>query len=144
MHKEAVYEKALYAYSGMRKLYHKLFVLFVPTATPRLSATLRIVFYSDAYIRIIIKMQFHLLYLSLIHILNFNESKMKLLGKGNKERYIYFNNACKIALADYLNSRENSINDPDAVFLSRKNKRISKRRVAVSYTHLKIFYQGKY
>lgn len=62
MHKEAVYEKALYAYSEMRKLYRKLFVLFVPTATPRLSATLRIVFYSDAYIRIIIKMQFHLLY----------------------------------------------------------------------------------
>lgn len=53
---------ALYAYSEMRKLYRKLFVLFVPTATPRLSATLRIVFYSDAYIRIIIKMQFHLLY----------------------------------------------------------------------------------
>ena len=64
-----------------------------------------------------------------INDINFNESKMKLLGKGNKERYIYFNNACKIALADYLNSRENSINDPDAVFLSRKNKRISKRRV---------------
>lgn len=64
-----------------------------------------------------------------INDINFNESKMKLLGKGNKERYIYFNNACKIALEDYLNSRENSINDPDAVFLSRKNKRISKRRV---------------
>lgn len=64
-----------------------------------------------------------------INDINFNESKMKLLGKGNKERYIYFNNACKIALAEYLNSRENSINDPDAVFLSRKNKRISKRRV---------------
>lgn len=61
--------------------------------------------------------------------INFDENKMKLLGKGNKERIIYFNNACKNALKDYINSRENSIQDPDALFLSRKNKRISKRRI---------------
>lgn len=61
--------------------------------------------------------------------INFDDNKMKLLGKGNKERIIYFNNACKNALKDYINSRENSIQDPDALFLSRKNKRISKRRI---------------
>lgn len=61
--------------------------------------------------------------------INFDDNKMKLLGKGNKERIIYFNNACKNALKDYINSRENSIQDPEALFLSRKNKRISKRRI---------------
>lgn len=61
--------------------------------------------------------------------INFTENKMKLLGKGNKERYIYFNNACRESLQEYINSRENSVQDPDAVFLSRKNRRISRRRV---------------
>lgn len=70
--------------------------------------------------------------------INFNENKMKLLGKGNKERYIYFNNACHIALIEYINSRENSVQDPDAVFLSRKNRRISRRRVEqIIDNHLK-------
>lgn len=70
--------------------------------------------------------------------INFKENKMKLLGKGNKERYIYFNSACHDSLIEYIKSRENSVNDPDAVFLSRKNKRISRRRVEqiVDY-HLK-------
>lgn len=61
--------------------------------------------------------------------INFNENKMKLLGKGNKERYVYFNDACHDSLVEYIKSRENSVTDPDAVFLSRKNKRISRRRV---------------
>ena len=61
--------------------------------------------------------------------INFKENKMKLLGKGNKERYIYFNDACHEALESYIKSRENSVIEPDAVFLSRKNKRISRRRV---------------
>ncbi len=61
--------------------------------------------------------------------INFNENKMKLLGKGNKERYIYFNEACKVALTEYINSRENTPQEPNAVFLSKRNTRISRRRV---------------
>lgn len=61
--------------------------------------------------------------------INFKECKMKVLGKGNKERYIYFNNACLDALNEYIKSRENSPTEPDALFLSRKNRRISQRRV---------------
>lgn len=61
--------------------------------------------------------------------INLKENKMKLLGKGNKERVIYFNDACHDSLVEYINSRENSTITPDAVFLSRKNKRISRRRV---------------
>ncbi len=61
--------------------------------------------------------------------IDFNDNKMKLLGKGNKERYVYFNGSCRESLIEYIKSRENSTQDPDAVFLSRKNRRISRRRV---------------
>ena len=61
--------------------------------------------------------------------IDFSERKMKILGKGNKERYVYFNNSCHEALTEYVKSREKSATEPDALFLSRKNKRISRRRV---------------
>ena len=61
--------------------------------------------------------------------INFNEKKVRILGKGNKERMVYLNDACINALKDYLDSRENSITDPKAVFISKKGGRISKRRV---------------
>ncbi len=52
--------------------------------------------------------------------INFKERKIKLLGKGNKERMIYLNDACIQSLQDYIESRENSILEPDALFLSKK------------------------
>ena len=61
--------------------------------------------------------------------INFNEKKVRILGKGNKERIVYLNDACIKALKDYLDSRENSVIDPKAVFLSKKGGRISRRRV---------------
>ena len=61
--------------------------------------------------------------------INFKERKIKLLGKGNKERMIYLNDACIQSLQDYIESRENSILEPDALFLSKKGRRISRRRV---------------
>ena len=61
--------------------------------------------------------------------INFNEKKVRILGKGNKERMVYLNDACITALKDYLDSRENSVIDPKAVFISKKGGRISKRRV---------------
>ncbi len=61
--------------------------------------------------------------------INFKERKVKLLGKGNKERMVYLNDACIESLHEYINSRENSIIDPDALFLSKKGGRISRRRV---------------
>lgn len=64
-----------------------------------------------------------------INDINFNEKTMRLLGKGNKERIIYINDACVVALKDYISERENPANEPNALFLSRNKKRISKRRV---------------
>lgn len=61
--------------------------------------------------------------------INFNEKSIKILGKGNKERMIYLNEACITAIKDYIESRENSITDPNALFLSKKGGRISRRRV---------------
>ncbi len=66
---------------------------------------------------------------------------LKVLGKGNKERIIYLNDACISAYEDYLNlsetdnekRAENKNRDmtakTDALFLSNRNTRISNRRV---------------
>lgn len=61
--------------------------------------------------------------------IDFTEKRIKLLGKGNKERIIYLNDACINSINEYVNSRENPPNEPHALFLSRLKKRISKRRV---------------
>ena len=66
---------------------------------------------------------------------------LKVLGKGNKERIIYLNDACIHAYNDYLNLSETDNQKrsdagnrdmtakTDALFLSRRNTRISNRRV---------------
>ena len=61
--------------------------------------------------------------------IDFTERTMRLLGKGNKERIIYINQACIDALRDYLAVRPVSQSEPNALFLSKFDKRISKRRV---------------
>lgn len=61
--------------------------------------------------------------------INFNENKIRILGKGNKKRIVYLNEACINAIRNYIDSRENSITDPDALFLSKRGGRISRRRV---------------
>ncbi len=64
-----------------------------------------------------------------INDINFKEQTMRLLGKGNKERIIYLNNSCISALNSYLKERKISPAEPNAVFLSKRGTRISKRRV---------------
>lgn len=66
---------------------------------------------------------------------------LKVLGKGNKERIIYLNDACVNAYNDYLNLTETDNEKrasagnrcmtakTDALFLSRRQTRISNRRV---------------
>lgn len=66
-----------------------------------------------------------------IRDIDFTENRMKILGKGNKERMIYLNNACISALKNYLvirNDNPKAVDEP-ALFISNQNKRISKRRV---------------
>ena len=68
--------------------------------------------------------------------IDFEECKMTVIGKGNKERTIYLNKACMIAINDYLSSRtsktlikHDSKNSEKALFISEQKKRISNRTV---------------
>ena len=55
---------------------------------------------------------------------------MTVTGKGNKERLIYLNDACMIALDDYMKQRPmDGVKDRDALFLSNRLTRISNRTV---------------
>ena len=56
--------------------------------------------------------------------------QLRVLGKGNKERILYLNEACIGAIKDYLAVRDNqSAIDKNALFLSRRRTRISKAMV---------------
>ena len=60
------------------------------------------------------------------------DGTMRLLGKGNKERIVYINDACSEAIKSYLAVRPNdAINyaDRNALFISRNKKRISNKTV---------------
>ena len=51
-------------------------------------------------------------------------------GKGSKERTIYLNDACLYAIKNYISVRPKpSIDDPDALFLSMRGTRISRKTV---------------
>ncbi|MBQ9221495.1 site-specific tyrosine recombinase/integron integrase [Succinivibrio sp.] len=55
--------------------------------------------------------------------INFNDRECIVLGKGNKERIVYFNARCKIHLKNYIDSRSDT---DEALFVSLKtHKRIS-------------------
>ena len=65
---------------------------------------------------------------------------MRVVGKGNKERVIYLNDACRQALAEYLLYRSGpdfaNVHDK-ALFLSRLNQRLSVKTVqAMVYKYL--------
>lgn len=58
------------------------------------------------------------------------DDALRVLGKGNKVRIVYLNQACKDALALYLSVRPPiSGRDQDALFLSRNHQRISRATV---------------
>ncbi|MCR5718254.1 MAG: tyrosine-type recombinase/integrase [Oscillospiraceae bacterium] len=61
--------------------------------------------------------------------LDLEEARMRVLGKGNKERIVYLNAACMSALKEYLFERTQAETDDPALFLSNRNTRISRRRV---------------
>lgn len=61
-----------------------------------------------------------------------DDMTIKIKGKGNKERIIYLNNATLEAIQEYLKTRPDlpkTNNDYNALFISGRNKRISKRMV---------------
>ncbi len=54
------------------------------------------------------------------------EDRIRVVGKGNKERFVYFGSACRKAIDTYLPEREKKVlTDNRALFGSRDNNRIS-------------------
>lgn len=54
------------------------------------------------------------------------EDRIRVVGKGNKERIVYFGSACRKAIDDYLDERNKKVlTDNRALFGSRDNNRIS-------------------
>ena len=64
--------------------------------------------------------------------INFNDCKLSVIGKGNKERTIYLNKACMNAINNYIAVRPRDgvkSDSRDALFLSERKERISNRTV---------------
>ena len=70
-----------------------------------------------------------------VNDIDFNEYKLNVIGKGNKERTIYLNKACMKAIREYLHVRPKEGIKHDkkysekALFLSERRTRISNRTV---------------
>lgn len=59
-----------------------------------------------------------------------SDNTMVVLGKGNKERIVYLNDACISALNEWRKVRPNDgLKDRDALFISSHNKRLSREMV---------------
>jgi len=64
--------------------------------------------------------------------IDFENNKLNVIGKGNKERIIYLNKTCIQAIKSYLEIRPKDnidFNSCDALFLSERKNRISRRTV---------------
>lgn len=89
--------------------------------------------------------------LRLSELVGINISKIKgdiltVIGKGNKERTIYLNNACLKAIESYMNVRPKDVKS-DALFLSERKSRINKRTVEIivkKYIKAAGLYDDKY
>lgn len=61
-----------------------------------------------------------------LNITDIYEDRIRVVGKGNKERFVYFGSACRKAIDAYLPERNKKIlSDNRALFGSRDNNRIS-------------------
>ena len=59
-----------------------------------------------------------------------HDDYIRVLGKGNKERILFINSACRAAIDDYLVVRSSQHPlDPKALFISSQRKRVSKSAV---------------
>ncbi len=67
-----------------------------------------------------------------INLRDYDGEKLRVFGKGAKERIVYLNDACKSALDRYLQVRPyEGVKDKNAMFLSRNHSRLSGKMVQV-------------
>lgn len=61
-----------------------------------------------------------------LNLTDVRQDQLRVLGKGNKERTVFLNSACRQAIDDWLDVRNTSASaDPKALFLTRKHTRIT-------------------
>ena len=61
-----------------------------------------------------------------LNLIDVYEDRIRVVGKGNKERFVYFGSACRKAIDAYLPERNKKVlTDNRALFGSRDNNRIS-------------------
>ena len=61
-----------------------------------------------------------------LNVADVRGDQLRVLGKGNKERIIFLNDACRAALDDWLEERSHqAAADPNALFLSRSHTRMT-------------------
>jgi len=63
--------------------------------------------------------------------INFTNNSIKIIGKGNKERTVYFSNNCKSILNNYIatKSKDKTININEPLFLSNRRGEMSRSTV---------------
>lgn len=67
-----------------------------------------------------------------INMYSIRDNILTVIGKGDKERSIYLNDACQLALKKYIAVRPtDNLKDRDALFISKRGTRISRRMVEV-------------
>ena len=65
-----------------------------------------------------------------LNLTDIRGDQLRVLGKGNKERILYLNDACKQAISDYMTDRMAlTAIDKNALFLSNRRTRISRSTV---------------
>lgn len=67
--------------------------------------------------------------LASIDINKIKDDTLTVIGKGNKERTIYLNTSCIDAINSYLEVRPKDAVDKDALFISKRNQRLSNRAI---------------
>lgn len=55
--------------------------------------------------------------------------RLTVIGKGNKERTIFLNDACTTAISDYIKVRPKNSKDLKALFISKQKNRMSNRAI---------------
>lgn len=66
-----------------------------------------------------------------INLTDIRDDTLRVIGKGNKERTVYLNDACMSALDSYLKKREDVVEKGNVrpLFISKRKKRISPKTV---------------
>lgn len=64
-----------------------------------------------------------------INMKDMKNNVLTVVGKGDKERSVYLNNACQRAIAEYISVRPKDVKDHEALFISERGTRIGRRTV---------------